>query len=89
MVITWTDDGDDEFTLWVNGRQIGSSGTGVGPTSVENNSLIIGNNSGQSATFDGQIDQFQIYSYEMTASQIARLYNESSAVRFGPVTGSP
>ena len=89
VVMSWTDDGDDEITLWVNGRPIGTSANGVGPTSVENNSLIIGNNSGQTATFDGQIDDFKIFSYEMTTAQIQRLYNEGSAVRFGPQTGSP
>ena len=37
----------------------------------------------------GQIDDARIYNYALTASQIKTLYNENSAVRFGPSTGSP
>jgi hypothetical protein len=39
--------------------------------------------------FSGQIDDARIYNYALTAKQVQLLYNQSAAVRFGPVTGSP
>jgi hypothetical protein len=39
--------------------------------------------------FAGQIDDVQLYNYALTAQQIKLLYNQNSAVRFGPSTGIP
>ncbi|MEK7595866.1 MAG: LamG-like jellyroll fold domain-containing protein [Patescibacteria group bacterium] len=39
--------------------------------------------------FDGKIDDLKIYNYPLTDTQIKTLYNQGSAVRFGPQTGSP
>ncbi|MFC1711700.1 DUF2341 domain-containing protein [Patescibacteria group bacterium] len=39
--------------------------------------------------FAGQIDDFQIFNYVLTNAQIKSLYNQSSPVRFGPVSGQP
>jgi hypothetical protein len=39
--------------------------------------------------FNGQIDDVRIYNYALTSYQVKTLYNENSAVRFGPLTGSP
>ncbi|KKU74066.1 MAG: hypothetical protein UX99_C0023G0003 [Candidatus Amesbacteria bacterium GW2011_GWB1_47_26] len=90
VVMTWTNDADDEITIWVNGKNVGSSADGVGDPSADTANLIIGNDSTSgTATFDGLIDNVQIYPYEMTSAQIQRLYNEGSAVRFGPASGSP
>jgi hypothetical protein len=41
------------------------------------------------SSFNGQIDDVRIYNYAPTATQIRTLFNENSAVRFGPLTGSP
>ena len=49
----------------------------------------IGNAVAGARSFDGLIDDFRIYKYLLTASQIKNLYNQGSAVRFGPQTGSP
>ncbi len=39
--------------------------------------------------FPGQIDDVRIYNYALSPQQIKLLYNENSAVRFAPLTGSP
>ena len=93
VVMTWTNDADDEITVWIDGQNRGTSAGGTpgsGDPSADTANLIIGNDSTSgTATFDGLIDDVRLYPYEMTASQIQRLYNEGSAVRFGPSTGSP
>jgi len=37
-----------------------------------------------SGYFPGQIDDVQIYNYALSASQVKKLYNQNSAIRFGP-----
>jgi hypothetical protein len=39
--------------------------------------------------YDGQIDDTMLFNYALTPAQIRTLYNQNSAVRFAPVTGSP
>jgi hypothetical protein len=39
--------------------------------------------------FEGIVDDFRIYNYPLTQTQIRTVYNEGSAIRFGPMTGSP
>lgn len=39
--------------------------------------------------FQGQIDDVRIYNYPLTLTQIQGLYNENSAIRFGPSSGPP
>lgn len=38
---------------------------------------------------NGQVDDVRVYNYALTATQVKNLYNEGSAVRFGPSSGSP
>ena len=54
-------------------------------------SFVIGTRSDLSAGsfFGGQIDNVSVYNYGLTGTQVKTLYNENSAVRFGPLTGSP
>jgi len=54
-------------------------------------SLSIGAHDGLDpvAFLNGQIDDVRVYNYALTTTQIRTLYNENSAVRFGPLTGSP
>jgi len=40
-------------------------------------------------TFSGQIDDVRIYNYALTKQQIQQVFNQGSAVRFGPQTGTP
>lgn len=39
--------------------------------------------------FDGKIDDVQIFNYALTANQVKSLYNQGSAIRFGPTSGTP
>ena len=36
-----------------------------------------------------RVDEVQIFNYALTNTQVKQLYNEGSAVRFGPITGTP
>ena len=38
---------------------------------------------------NGKIDEVKIWNYELTANQVITDYNQSSAARYGPATGSP
>jgi len=86
VAITWSDDADDEITVYVDGISQGSSTDGSGAAAADANDLLIGGSS--TANFDGQIDDFRVYPYELSATQIRKIMNES-AQRFGPSTGSP
>lgn len=39
--------------------------------------------------FNGLIDDVRVYNYPLSPAQVRLLYNENSAVRFAPLTGSP
>ena len=39
--------------------------------------------------FSGQIDSVKVWNFNLTATQILTDFNQNSAVRFGPATGSP
>jgi hypothetical protein len=76
-------------TLYVNGKVQSTSSTtdfdfsgvqmGIGATFV----LTFG------SYYDGIVDDFRVYNYPLSATQIQKLYNDNSGVRFGPNTGSP
>jgi len=52
--------------------------------------IVIGNEIDSAGReFEGQIDDFRIYNYALSATQIQKLYNEGSTVRFGPSSGTP
>lgn len=90
IAFTWTNDSDDDVTVYINGKSRGSSSTNSNDTVPSDaNNLTIGNNSAGSATFDGKIDDVRIYNYELTSNQVRMLFNQGSAVRYGPVTGAP
>ncbi|GEM_PF-1753555 len=85
VAFSWTNDADDEVTIWINGVANTSTATFAGDTAADANNLIIGG----TPNFDGQIDDFRIYSYELSAAQIKTAMNEASVARFGPTTGTP
>lgn len=89
IALSWTNDSDDEITLWIDGQSRGTSTNGVGPPSSDTTNLFIGNRSAEDRTFDGQIDDVRVYNYELSASQLRKTVNEGSGVRFGPQTGFP
>ncbi len=39
--------------------------------------------------WDGLIDELKVYNYALTDTQVLTDYNQNSAARFGPVTGTP
>lgn len=77
VVVTYSDDGDDELTIYINGINRGSSSGGDGaPQTTDNNDLIIGGDTAHN--FDGQLDDFRIYNYELSSTQVKTLYNNGS-----------
>lgn len=44
---------------------------------------------GQSGEYTGLIDDVRLYNYVLSDSQVKTIMNEDSAVRYGPVTGTP
>ncbi|MCX7928825.1 MAG: LamG domain-containing protein, partial [Patescibacteria group bacterium] len=89
IAFSWTNDSDDEITIWINGTPYTSNALYSGDPSTDTSNFFIGNNSSGANTFDGQIDDVRIYPYELTQILIRNLINESSSVRFGPVIGTP
>lgn len=49
----------------------------------------IGQRGNSSEYFAGQIDELQVFNYQLTPTQVKALYNQSAAVRFGPTSGAP
>ncbi|MBI4079192.1 MAG: LamG domain-containing protein [Candidatus Levybacteria bacterium] len=76
IAITYTDDTDDEITIYVNGVNKGSSTGGSGAIAGEANSLLIGGPS--TDNFDGKIDHFRFFGRELTPAQIAWDYNKGA-----------
>ena len=81
ILMAYTDDDDDEITIYVNGVNMGSSTNGDGSLATDSNNLLIGGST--SANFDGVIDKVKIYNYALTAQQVKLDYNQGAALRFG------
>jgi hypothetical protein len=82
--------------LYLNGLSIPTSTESQGSYTAMHNtstSLYIGTVLPDDTTYKayahGQIDDVRIYNYALTATQIKTLYNQDSAIRYGPSTGSP
>jgi hypothetical protein len=88
VVMTWTDDSDDEIKIYVNGIFRKDSVNGVGPTSTDTANLLIGNDSSGASTFDGRIDEFKIYNSELTAAEIALDMNANAGISLGGILGT-
>ena len=89
VALSYTDDGDDEITIWVNGRSVGSSTDGVGAPASDSNNILIGGTT--TNNFKGFIDEFKIYKQERSSAQIITNAqksptNEGSSASFGPDT---
>ena len=81
VAFSWKNDIDYEVTIWINGIANTSTTSFNGEPAAESSSLYIGNDSGQNNTFDGRIDDFRLYNYELSASQINQIITGGS-VRF-------
>lgn len=83
---TWTDDGDDELTVYINGENAGSSsasGDGA-PANDSGSNMFIGGDS--SNNFHGLIDNVRIYTQELTLAEVKSDMNYASATNFGTGT---
>jgi hypothetical protein len=68
VAVSWTDDGDDEITIYIDGVNRGTSTDGSGSLASDSNHLIIGGDA--SNNFHGFIDEVKVYPYERTANEI-------------------
>jgi hypothetical protein len=90
VAMGYTDDGDDEITIYVDGVNVGASTNGDGTPTTDSNDLSIGGSGDYN--FDGLIDDFKIYPYERTSAEVqtdfnARGVDEGTSVRVGPESG--
>lgn len=84
ILVSYTDDADDEITIWINGKNRGSSTNGSGAPAAESSNLLMGGTT--TANFDGKIDEFKIYPGELTLEQIGIDQNANASINLG--TGS-
>jgi hypothetical protein len=89
-LIGCTIDRDGNGQIYIDGVANGST-VSMGTDAMATTSNIrIGTRSYTSTSyFNGLIDDVRVYNYVLTPTQIRTVYNENSAVRFGPLTGSP
>ena len=72
VAVTYTDDGDDEIPVYIDGKSQGSGSGGSASPVTDSNPLVIG---GLSTTnFHGVVDEFKIYNTERSAIQIRSDY---------------
>ena len=76
---------DTTATYYVDGILTGTDAAGIDTNNAT--ALYIGYDG--TNYFDGQIDDVRVYAYPLNANQVKTLYNENSAVRFAPSSGSP
>jgi hypothetical protein len=86
--ILCTYDGSN-IKVFINGVKTGSTSQTASIMSLNYTPLTTGHDFGGSTYYSGQIDDERLYNYALTSTQIQTLFNEDSAVRFGPLTGSP
>ena len=84
----------NRLKLFINGTQktlTFNSGANI-PSAIPTLSSSvnsIGKLTSSTRYWNGQIDDAQVFNYPLTPIQVKNVYNQSSAVRFGPLTGSP
>jgi len=83
---TWSDDGDDELSIYINGENTGaSSASGDGaPENDSGSNMFIGGDA--SNNFNGLIDNVRIYAQELTSAEVKSDMNYASATNFGTGT---
>ena len=78
--------------MFLDGVQVGTPDTSPATSlaaSTETLKIGYGRVAGADRYFDCQIDDVKGLNYALTAIEIQLEFNQSSAVRFGPLTGSP
>lgn len=77
VAMVYDNDADDEIDIYVNGLHVGTSTNGSGSPATDANNLLIGGSSG--ANFDGFIDNFKIYNFPISSSEIKVNFNSGNA----------
>jgi hypothetical protein len=72
VALAYTDDSDDEISVYIDGKLRGTSSNGSGAPASDGNDWLLGGSS--SANFHGFIDEVRLYNYERTAQQITLDY---------------
>ncbi len=76
--------------IYIDGYPSGTATSISAITMSTTANILIGARSYTTANyFNGTIDGVRLYNYALTLSQIKKLYNEGSSVRFGPTQGTP
>jgi hypothetical protein len=77
--------------FYLNGILSNSTASLTVPTSLfsSNENVRIGSRESNSSFTNGLIDDVRVYGYPLTANQIETIYNDNSALRFGPASGQP
>lgn len=82
LALAYTDDSDDEITIYINGISRGTSTDGAGaPAGTDTNNLLWGGTT--TANFHGFLDEAKVYNFERTPAQI-----KSDATRGAASEGS-
>lgn len=67
----YTDDTNDQVHVYIDGVLRGTSSTGGGsPAATDISNLLLGHDDSSAGTFHGYIDDFRIYNFERSVSQI-------------------
>jgi hypothetical protein len=69
VAMTYTDDGDDEISVYIDGSLMATSTVGDGSPDTDANDLLIGGSSDNN--FHGFIDEFKVYTSEKSSTDIA------------------
>lgn len=87
FAVSYTDDSDDEITIWINGIPRGTSTNGSGsPAITDTANLLIGGTT--TANFDGRIDEFKVYNAELTLGEILVDKNANASMSIGSSSAS-
>lgn len=83
--------GGDTLSLYIDGRLATSNVITAGWNITSSTNLLFGAYSTgiTNGNFQGQIDDVRLFNYNLTSSQVKQLFNQGSALRFDPVTGTP
>jgi len=82
----------DTVYLYIDGTLVNSQTDPTTASMSNNDDVSIGNSGAGTYTtndFAGDIDDARIFNYSLNSTQIKLLYNEGSALRFGPSSGLP
>ena len=90
---TFSKSNNGAAVIYINGKSDNSTNfratslsTGAGTSYIG----VLGKTGGVNVyPYSGQIDDVRVYEYALTPQQVKMVYNEGSAARFGPSTGSP